>query len=195
MRRIIRSLAFLSALACFAASAIAVQGPPFIIAISPLQAPLSQSVPAQKQPFSVTVATPKQPFKAGKPVVLHVTVTNTSDRTMGFSQSPGIPPTEEGWRYKIEVRDAQGHTPSPSAFMRSLQRKSGGRPIVFSSSSNVQVSLKPGQSLAELVTVTRSYDLDRPGRYTVWLLLPIEPWQGPGKGLVKSNEVTVTVVK
>ena len=52
--------------------------------------------------------------------------------------------------------------------------------------------LEPGKSLSDLVTVTSLYDLGRPGKYKIWVAEL--GYRGP-HGLVRSNTVTVTVVK
>jgi len=55
-------------------------------------------------------------------------------------------------------------------------------------------TVNPGESFVERVTVTKTYDLSKPGKYTISVVRPIESWQKLGEGKVKSNSVTVTVV-
>ena len=147
------------------------------------------SAHAGKGLFSLTIAAPpKEPLRKGDELRLLITVTNTSDQSIGFVRSPG-PLPEEGFRYKIEVRDARGHAAPPSDYVRGLK----GKTTANESISNIGRTLGPGETFIDQVTVTRYYDLSRPGRYSISLARPIEPWQRLGKGSVRSNVVTVTV--
>lgn len=148
----------------------------------------------RKLPFKVTISAPETLLRVGQVLVLHVTITNTSDRTLGFGRYPGVAP-DDGGRYRIEVRDARGRTPPPSAYAHSMRHSQRRRPPPFIQSSTVTVNLKPGQSFADWVSVTRFYDLGRPGKYTIWPLRPVRPWQRAGGSFVRSNKVTVTVAK
>ncbi|HEY2119465.1 MAG TPA: hypothetical protein VGH37_09800 [Candidatus Acidoferrum sp.] len=56
----------------------------------------TNSVGAEKQLFSLTIAPLSETLKAGTQLRLEVTVTNRSDRTIGFIRSPGMLP-EEGF--------------------------------------------------------------------------------------------------
>lgn len=145
------------------------------------------SVSADKQLFSLTVAAPSEPIKSGAELRLLVTVTNTSDRSIGFIRSPGVPP-DEGFRYEIEVRNAQGRSAPPSAYLRDLKNKP-----TASFESRQARWLKPGESFVDEIEVTKFYDLSQPGKYTVAVARDIPPGQNLGEGKVKSNPVTVTV--
>jgi hypothetical protein len=142
-----------------------------------------------KQLFSLSIAAPSEPVKSGVELRLSVTVTNTSDRTIGFIRSPGLLP-EEGYRYEIEVRDAGGHPAPSSAHMRDLKNKT-----TATFESNVARWLKPGESFVDEIDVTKFYDLSQPGKYTISVARPIPPAQNLGEGKVKSNSITVTVVQ
>jgi hypothetical protein len=120
---------------------------------------------------------------------LLVTVTNTSDRTIGFIRSPGQPP-EEGFRYKIEARNESGLSAPPSAYLRDLKEKT-----TVSFSSNLAQWLKPSESFVDEIQVTKFYDLSQPGKYTISVVRDIPPAQTLGKGTVRSNTITVTVTK
>lgn len=145
------------------------------------------SVHAGKRLFSLTIAAPSEPLKSGSELRLHVTLRNTSEARIGFIRSPGLIP-EEGFRYEIEVRDANGHAAPPSEHVREL---SGKRTVEWS--SNLARWLNPGESFVDEVCITEFYDLSRPGKYTVSVAREFPPAQGLGKGSVKSNVVTVVV--
>jgi hypothetical protein len=142
-----------------------------------------------EQLFSLTIAAPKEPLKAGAEVHLLVTVTNTSNRDISFITSPG-PIPEDGLLYQIHVRDAQGRSLPPSADLRTRDKR-----VPINYGSRLARTLKPGESFVDQVTVSRFYDLSRPGEYTISVARPMPPRQNLGKGSVKSNAVTVTVTQ
>jgi hypothetical protein len=101
------------------------------------------SVSAGRQLFSLTIAAPVDPLKSGAELRLLVKVTNTSDRTIGFIRSPGLLP-DEGFRYEIEVRNAQGELAPPSAYVQDLKNKT-----TTTFESRVARWLKPGESFVD----------------------------------------------
>jgi hypothetical protein len=50
----------------------------------------------------------------------------------------------------------------------------------------------PGESAGSSVTLTKLYDLGRPGVYTIQIWQPVS--DNPTDGVVKSNIITVTVI-
>jgi hypothetical protein len=120
---------------------------------------------------------------------LLVTVTNTSNRDISFITSPG-PIPEDGLIYQIDVRDAQGRSAPPSADLRTRDPR-----VPINYGSRLARTLKPGESFVDQVTVTRFYDLSRPGEYTISVSRPMPPRQNLGKGSVKSNAITVKVTQ
>ena len=167
MRQLVHSLA--CAIALTFVATLAAQGP--------------------KQSFSLTIAAPKEPLRAGTELRLLVTVTNTSDRNISFITSPG-PIPEDGLLYEINVRDAQARSAPPSVYLRTRDKR-----IPTDYGSRFARTLRPGQSFVDQVTVTKFYDLSRPGNYTISVARPMPPRQNLGKGSVKSNPVTVVVTQ
>jgi hypothetical protein len=156
--------------------------------------------PTSKAPVSVTLKVPNKPLKAGTDLVLRATVKNTSDHDIIFPTSPGLIPSD-GLRYDIQALDEQAQPAPPSARVlaqRATRGKGGPGVAVI---GNTGHTLKPGQSLVEEINVTRYYDLSRPGTYTIWVIHPlplqVPPWAAKKywKGFVRSNTITVTVVK
>ncbi len=144
--------------------------------------------PHQKEPFTLTLEAPMQPMKAGKPLVLRVIVTNTSDH--GFS----VPVSQGGYDvekiYRVHVLDERGRpappwVPPPPPKGKTILRVGTGHGM----------GLQPGQSLTDEVNISHVYDLSWPGKYKIWIAEPY--YRGPHmpRGLVRSNTVTVTVVK
>jgi hypothetical protein len=161
---------------------------PFTYAIT-LMSLAALAVPGPKPLFSLTVAAPKEPLKAGTELILSVTVTNTSDRNISFITSPGLVP-EDGFLYEIDVRDAQGRSAPPSAYLRNRDPR-----ISIYKGSMTHRTLKPGESFVDEVTVTGFYDLSQPGEYKISVARSMPPYQNLGKGRVKSNVITVTLTK
>ncbi len=150
------------------------------------------SICAPKEPFSLTIVPPQEPVKAGAELRLRITLRNTSDRSMTFVRSSGLGLTpEEGFRYQIDVHDAQGHPAPPSSYVR----EHGSGMTVTDWIHNVPVTLEPGESFIDEVTVTTFYNLSQPGKYTISVARPMPPRQNLGKGSVKSNIITVTVTQ
>jgi hypothetical protein len=147
------------------------------------------SASANKQLFSLSIAAPSEPLKAGADLRLRVTITNTSDREIGFIRSPGQIP-EEGFRYEVEVHDAQGQSAPPSAYVQDLKKS----PTITEEVSRYAAWLKPGESFVDDLEITKFYDLHRPGKYTISVSREIPPRQNLGEGKVRSNSITVTVV-
>jgi hypothetical protein len=153
----------------------------------------------QSEPlFSLRLAAPKQRIKPGAELHLFVTVKNTSDRNIKVVTSPGAVP-EDWFRYKIRVTDAQGGTPPPAADVRNRDKRVG-----FYYGSTFARDLHPGESFVDQLTVTRLYDLTKPGKYSVSVARPIDAYNigvegvPPGKmpkGSIRSNTVTITVTE
>jgi hypothetical protein len=141
-----------------------------------------------QQPFSITISTDKPEVKAGDPVYLDVTMTNTSGHDVDcaiFSMNHAL----DG-NYQYDVVDEDG-APVPK-----IEKKSNV-------SSAYPCIIKPGETSKSGGTLNVLYDFHRPGKYTVQVSRPI--WgddQRPGTGgtvqnnqpVVKSNTITVTVV-
>jgi hypothetical protein len=147
-----------------------------------------QGAGAQKQPFALTLQAPKQPLKAGKPVVLRLIITNTSDHKLYLPISQGS--GEVGVIYRVHVLDERGHPAPPHV---PPPPPKGKPPTV---AYNVHgTELQPGQRFTDQVDVTALYDLSQPGKYKIWIVAPY--YRGPHvpNGLVRSNTVTETVVR
>lgn len=148
-------------------------------------APLPAST--AKGAFSLTIAAPKEPLKAEAELRLLVTITNTSNRKISFVTSPG-PTPEDGFLYEIDVRDEQGR---PVALSSDLRGRDPRVPVNYG--SRTARTLSPGESFIDQVTVTRFYDLTRPGQYTISVSRSMPPRQNLGNGTIKSNAITLTV--
>jgi len=153
------------------------------------------NVRSDRPPFSLALGATQRRLKRGTDVCLLVTVTNTSGRDMKIVASPGTLP-EDWFRYEIHVRDATGRALSPNSALR--DRKTG---IVVL--DNVARQIPVDTSFVDQVTVTKAYDLRRPGKYKIYVSRPADRYNVSVEGVapddlsrrvVNSNTVTVTVV-
>jgi hypothetical protein len=151
-------------------------------------APPALGPTSQEAPLALRAEAPAQPLRAGKPVVLQVTVTNTSDRDIVVPISQGT--GDVALIYRVHVLDERGRPAPPRV---PPPPREGGPPPTAAVSIH-SIGLQPGKSLTDEVNVSYIYDL-RPGKYKVWVTEPF--YRGPNtpNGMVKSNTVTVTVVK
>jgi hypothetical protein len=87
-------------------------------------------------------------------------------------------------RYQYDIRDSSG-TPVGK---RAIEERS----FPYSRGGDRTAPCKPGESAwSNNVTLTRLYDLSRPGVYTIQVSRPIS--DNPTDGAVKSNKIAVTV--
>jgi hypothetical protein len=138
--------------------------------------------------FSVTLDPPKGALKSGAQLVLRVNVKNTSDHDIPFRRT-GNPVSNEEFRYKIDVRDADGNPAPASARVRALE----GQIIQIEDINNHAYWLKPGESYSDDLEITKLFDLSHPGKYTVWVSKDLLSRQPRPEDTVKSNTVTVVV--
>jgi hypothetical protein len=141
------------------------------------------------QLFSLTLHPLEAPVKAGTEVHLTVTVKNTSDHDLTLGFLPGTPPYE-AMTYEIEVRDAEGREAPPTALLRSLREHLGA-----GFQTNAGYVLAPGKSSDEQLDITRLYVLTTPGKYTIRVARRQNPLRKTDEGIVRSNTITITVIK
>ena len=153
------------------------------------QCPRTASGP---QAVSLTISALQDTVTAGSPVFVKATVTNKSDQV--FCIWAENDEDQGGWRYQADIHDAQGEIPAETKFGfyhdRHIDVSGSGGPdldLRYLNGSGIAFPLKAGESLIDKVDVSRLYDLDEPGTYTIVLSLT-------GLPEVKSNPVTVTVV-
>jgi|GEM_PF-4682059 hypothetical protein len=127
---------------------------------------------AKDRQFSITIEAP-QKAKAGSEILVTVTLTNTSDQTLGFIATPSAP--VDG--YMIDVRDGNG---------KEVQEtwKGKERKVWHASFSRIK-KLRPGENWGTVFTVNEFLDLSRPGEYSIQLT----------REKVVSNQIMVRVVE
>jgi hypothetical protein len=145
---------------------------------------LSQSAKSEAGGIVLKLNPPDGVLKSSAEVTLYVSVKNVTDHEVGIVRSPGRIPKEE-LRY-VDIRDSDGKRPPETSYFKDLNS-----PSTFVTSSNLGYYLKSGESVTDAIVLTKMYIL-KPGKYRIWVSRDIP--QAPG-GAVKSNEITITIVK
>ncbi|HUJ31712.1 MAG TPA: hypothetical protein VLY23_10565 [Candidatus Acidoferrum sp.] len=144
-----------------------------VLLAAALAAPcLSQEGNATSPDFSLTISAPAH-IKVGSEVDLTIKITNTSthDIDAGSFYADGV-----DMAYRYELRDSVGN------LVRNKHREMIG--------SIRAKTLKPGDSAEEKVLISRIADMTRPGQYKLRVSRTVG---GPTDGVVKSNEIALTV--
>lgn len=137
-----------------------------------------------KPPLSVVTSPLSQTVKRGADVRLNVTLTNTSEHELSFSDRNPF------CDYPIKIRDSGG-SQAPETAAKQQSRCDGKLQLILG--RNILIILKPGESFSEEITVSFFYDLRRTGAYTVQVYrhLPAEI----SKQGIPSNSATVVVTE
>lgn len=137
-----------------------------------------------KPPLSVVISPLSQTVKSGADVRLNVTLTNTSEHELNFSDRNPV------CDYPIKIRDPGGSQPQETA-AKQQSRCDGTVQLILG--RNILIILKPGESFSEEITVSFLYDLRRTGTYTVQVYrhLPAEI----SKQDIPSNSATFVVAE
>jgi hypothetical protein len=138
-------------------------------------------VRATQAPFSVAISAVTPEVEAGRPVIVDVTVTNTSKHEIdgrGFvNETLGMDTYDE-----YDIRDSEGNP---------VEKKTIKHPIVMGR-GELPLILKPGESKkvsSDVLGIV--YDMSHPGEYTIQLSRRVS--YDPKAAVVKSNKVMVTV--
>lgn len=144
---------------------------------------LQSAAPASPvPPFQLTVEPETPSVASGDKIVLRITLTNTSEKDIGFLQRARADEAE--WDYSIDIRNEKSDAVSQTNYGRNRLQ------IITMFSGRVKTA-NPGQSLKEEVTLSKLFDLTIPGRYTVQVSRH-EHDRESGQ-LVKSNAATIIV--
>ncbi len=147
---------------------------------------------AAPQPFAITISplhdgdSSSDIIKAGEPLALTVTLVNNSHKSVSIRNM------DFDLYYTIDVRDEYGNTAPETEEAREM-REAAASPNHHRWISGANGILKPRQTWKHTLPVSHSWDMSRPGKYTIQVerQLPKEL----GKGSVKSNTITVTVTE
>jgi hypothetical protein len=138
----------------------------------------AQSIPKETPPFSMVIEGPSA-ISSGSELRLRVSVTNETDHSllMGRDFLPDI-----------DIRDSEG---------KQLPRREEPK-VSPRSPADIEISggsslfgVDPGRTHQEevIVSISKGYDLSRPGKYTI----QVHRFLRHGDPIIKSNTITVTV--
>ena len=136
--------------------------------------------------FSVTISPEELTVKAGSPVWVVATIENKSNHDVRVYRAISSDMDQGGWVYTVDVRDNKGVASPETRFYRIVQDRD---PDVTMKKSGGSTKLKPGETMTDRVNVSKLYDLNQPGKYTI----QFQRLDPETKTFVKSNEITVTV--
>jgi hypothetical protein len=145
-------------------------------------------VPASAQPpqppFSITIRAEKPDIKAGTEVFIKVRMKNVSDHEVDCTRVP-----TNGWdgAYQYDLRDIRGNLAERKLLVPN-------HPEIKESSSIWPCILKPGESTNDDHIISRLYDMSHPGKYLIQVSRLISGGHKED-GVVKSNTITITVVR
>ena len=149
------------------------------------------AIAESRDPFSLSIAAVNSEVPAGSPVMIDVTLENTSNHDISVYRDNS--PDQGGLVYKADVRDEDGKTAVETEFGRAVQghdtlEQVSRKPYVIVGSGGDQ-NLAPGKEIKDRINVSKLYDLHQPGKYTIQL----ERFDLETKSFIKSNKITVTV--
>lgn len=117
-------------------------------------------------------------WKKGAPISVIVTMKNNSHRVLHF----GLTEPASGYRYSVIRSKRYQRVPAKNPAEEEHVSK-----------KNVQITLKPQETCHDTVEVSSFVYLGRPGQYTIQLERDLPPELG--KGVVRSNTITITVTE
>lgn len=149
-----------------------------------------QTAPQPPAQLSLAVDGVQAVVQAGDAVNVKVVNKNISQQTLNLWIDSNA--DQIGWVYRVNVHDQNGATPPDTKFGRMFRYNEEGSPNVgpgtFLASSGGFHALQPGETLTDIIDVSRLYDFSQPGRYTIQVLR-----YDANNIIVNSNPLTITV--
>lgn len=132
--------------------------------------------------FSIFISTPQQTVKMGSDIIVQISLTNRSGRTIKmFWPDNGLARDDE---YKIMVLDESGKMPPRTWAGRNVIDQLG---VVVGSAHLANRDVKDGEVLKHKFEIARFF-VFQPGKYTIQLQ------RGEVEKAPKSNVISVTVI-
>jgi hypothetical protein len=150
------------------------------------------AAPARQSPsFTMGIGLSEGTVKRGSDVLVTVNLTNTSATAIQLWRARSGPPP-----YTIRVCDHEGRATPMTAAGRAFQKgqmsvSEEGKIVRIFSGSGAFVTIAPGGTVEDWVSIEDKVDLSQPGAYTIQL----ERIDPATKLPVKSNTVSLTVTK
>jgi len=140
----------------------------------------------QKPPLTITISGPRT-IPAGSDLTIHIVTTNVSDQSVQICSASEQAGTVEVY-YKVAIHDEKGEEPPITDFGRRAKTS-----YVVQENARTLCEWPPNWTLAYSMAVSKQYDLSKPGKYIVQVTRAASDLS-PNSTVVKSNELTVTVV-
>ncbi len=129
----------------------------FNLALLGSSADLAQNV----QPaFSISISAVQPVVKAGSPIAIKITLTNTSNKKIHIYRDKG---GKGEFDYTLDVRDVKGNASREKKYLRAIKGEDTGEPQIVMLESGGYFPILPGKTLEEKIAVGQLYDLSRPG--------------------------------
>jgi hypothetical protein len=148
-----------------------------------------------KRSFSLSIQGPLDPVRVGSAIPLKLTLTNPSD---GDVREAIIPGTDGKPLRSIDIRVymASGAPVRETVYGMEIHGRKppgpqGGVPHGGGVLTVFTFAVKPGKTFSEDADLSKEFDLNKPGKYTV----QADRFDPLGASLIKSDIITVTVVE
>lgn len=128
--------------------------------------------------LSIMISSPKT-FKVGDAIRVDIKLTNVSDTPLTITRN-----RQATDFYSIDVRDSHGNAVGDTEAHRKIKKDNASKHAL---SSVTSINIKPGETYLDTIEPSFYYDMSQPGTYTIQV-------STRGKGGIKSNVITVTVV-
>ena len=137
-----------------------------------------------KQPFRIDISAAAETVKVGSGVDITIVLKNVSAAPLSCSANISEL-TGQDPNLQFDVRDNRGHL---------IPKRVYPHPELAQGNAILNCAIKPGKSRTDHQDIGRIYDMTRPGKYIVQVSRPIS-YTDKKAGVVKSNKVTITVVR
>ena len=138
-------------------------------------------------PFSLAITVADQSVKLGTQVRVTITLKNNSGHDIAINRSSV--PGEAEFHYSVLLLDDDGKPVPGTKYWRILQ----GKEHETYTENVLSVTIHPNEGAKDDFTLNKLFDLSKPGKYTLQVAREIP--QNLGKGLVKSNVLSLVITK
>ena len=153
----------------------------------PTMALAQSQQPGPQAAFSIAISAPQTVVKSGSDVTVNIALTNASGDKINVGQDVS---RKGEFHYQFDIRDGKRNHATKTKYFRSLRGDEVGRGAVIMRGTIIR-TLQPGQTLLDEVNLTKLFDLNQPGKYTI----QVERRDEDSKIVVKSNVIEVTVTE
>jgi hypothetical protein len=138
-------------------------------------------------PFSLAITVADQSVKLGTQVSVTITLKNNSGQDLAFDKSSASGEAE--FHYSVLLMDHDGKPVPETRYWRILQ----GKDHEAFTENVLSVAIHPNEEAKDDFVLNKLFDLRKPGKYTLQVAREIP--QNLGKGLVKSNVLSLVITK